>query len=88
MVEIILNKKQQEELSIQIRDLINSEVSKIKDISNVNNQEWFRKKEAIAYLHVSNNTFDNIRLSDLPSHTVAGITLYNRKEIDEFYLNH
>ncbi|MGR3741445.1 hypothetical protein [Companilactobacillus sp. DQM5] len=88
MVEIILNENQKQEIALQIRDLINNEISRIKDTSNINNQEWFRKKEAIKYLRVSNVTFDKFRLAELPSHEVAGITLYNRHELDEFYLNH
>ncbi|MDO1604789.1 hypothetical protein Q2T76_01820 [Lactobacillus sp. YT155] len=88
MVEVLLNEEEKKKISNEVREIILNEISKIKDISNFNNKEWMKKKDACKYLSVSNNTFDRFRYEGLPSCTVSGITLYNRKDIDDFFINH
>lgn len=88
MVEVILSEEQRQELITQIHKLINDEILRFKDNSNLSNKIWLKKKEACLYLNVSNNTFDKLKYAGLPSATVSGITLYNRLEIDKFYLQH
>jgi hypothetical protein len=88
MVEITLSHDQQESLGDDIYKLVTDSINQARKDASIDSKDFFRKKEACKYLNVSNNTFDHFIESGLPYHVVRGITIYSKKELSQFVLEH
>lgn len=86
-VEIMLSDNQKNELQQELYSLVYDSIEKAKDNTDINRKVWMRKSDVVKYLPMSPNSFD-IKFNELPSHELDGMILYNKKEIDEFILNH
>lgn len=88
MVEITLSQDQQESLGDDIYKLVTDSINKARKDASLDSKDFFRKKDACKYLNVSNNTFSHFVEIGLPYHVVRGITIYSKKEISQFILEH
>lgn len=86
-VEIMLSENQKNDLQQDIYSLIYDSIERAKDNTDINRKIWMRKSDVMKYLPMSANSFD-AKFNELPHHELDGMILYNKKEIDEFILNH
>ncbi|WP_338214562.1 hypothetical protein [Companilactobacillus muriivasis] len=87
-MEITLSQEQRTSLGDDIYKLVINSIDKARKDASIDSKDFFRKKEACKYLNVSNNTFDHFIESGLPYHVVRGITIYSKKELSQFVLEH
>ncbi len=85
-MEITLTEQQEHELMKSVYGVVGKAVDDFKKDNGLIAKPYMKKYEAVKYLNVSNNTFDKFILEGLPKHTIKGITLYYKPELDEFIL--
>jgi hypothetical protein len=49
---------------------------------------YMKKRELELYLHLSNNTIDKLLRAGLPRICVQGITIYSKRQVDEWLERH
>jgi excisionase family DNA binding protein len=69
----------------EFKNEVFSLITQIKD-NNKDNSQWFRTKDAMSYLNVSNGTLQNLRNSGkLKFKKVGGTVYYCKSELDTLF---
>lgn len=79
-ISVVLDESYSNELRKQIYQLVTDEIERARKDAGLDKQ-YLRRKEAIKFAGVSGTTFDHWLI---PCHQIEGITLYSKKDIQEF----
>jgi len=83
-ISVILDDTYSNELRKQVYQLVTDEIERARRDVGLDKQ-YLKRKDATKYAGVSASTFDKWCL---PVHQIDGITLYNKKDINDFIESH
>ncbi|WP_334330145.1 hypothetical protein [Companilactobacillus sp. HBUAS59699] len=79
-ITVMLDENDSATLRKQVYKMITDEIEKARRDAGLDKQ-YLKRKDAIKFAGVSGSTFDSWLI---PSHKIEGITLYSKKDIQEF----
>ena len=79
-ISVILDETYSRELKKQIYQLFTDEIERARKDAGLDKQ-YLRRKDAINFCGISGSTFDSW---GVPAHVISGITLYSKKDIQNF----